>query len=77
MTFQLGDSIFRVIGYEVIYADVPPWPEAVDGTGESLQRVSASRIFQEIIRITGCLLLPHPAKHRKFTIYPSVFTKRH
>ena len=40
---QPGQSLCWVIVDEVIYADVPPRPEAADGTGDVLQRILADK----------------------------------
>ena len=40
---QLGDPVSWIIADEVIYADVSPWPENADGSGDALQRISADQ----------------------------------
>jgi len=40
---QPGDSVSWVIVDEVIYADVPPWPNTADGSNNALQRVDTGQ----------------------------------
>ncbi|HUU17365.1 MAG TPA: lamin tail domain-containing protein [Sedimentisphaerales bacterium] len=59
---QPGQSVCWVIVDEVIYADVPPWPEAADGAGDVLQRVFSDQYYSGSDPANWQAALPTPGQ---------------
>ncbi len=59
---QPGQSVCWVIVDEVIYVDVPPWPESADGAGDVLQRVFSDQYHSGSDPANWQVALPTPGQ---------------
>jgi len=59
---QPGQSVCWMIVDEVIYADVPPWPETADGAGDALQRVFSDQYYSGSDPANWQAALPTPGQ---------------